>query len=611
MFYSGPSADKKIEAKIKEFKKEGVLEYSPEELARIKEEERKAELGFMTSMAQKARPVMKAALFAAALSFSSLDNKKASAQGNVSAMDAGLGGGGPYSSAVVLDKPSGSESAKERVIMDNKIEDPGEKGSWVPEDVDIHWSSPVREKSGEIRTFEWSKDWWKVFAPAFAEAKWENKTEVKTTTNVPYEYARKFAKDEKAGQSLRQEDHDRLQKYVQNQLEKSLADKIYALGIETAEGVYGAHHEPLDTHNLEIKSIKVTGFASPEGPRQEGAETLNKEDPKNIELAGKRAEAGMEKVIESLKGMGFNDEQINSALQKSEGVELDLAGEDIKKLSEKSKEYPGANNTEQIWSMVMDYNDNKITDPETLRIMDEVFANKRKIQVEIEYEGKRETVVSLPLPLLLLAMLYPLARLLRRGQNGNPMTMPTTPPTTPPQNETIPTFTKPNIPELVRQTWLPKAGTPEYENMEEEAIANDLYLFWGKDFLDERGLSYPTIAGTLKANFDQFKDDGERIDYLTIIILKNWRDADIEARREAGLPEERLEEGLDYENQPEQIKWAKMHAIGILDVIKTKDHIDRVRGGNSGEYIDHLQDKVFSLNQRRRKAGRPAFTRMA
>ena len=79
LFHSGPSADEKIGAKIGQFKKEGVLDYTPEELARIKEEQREAETGFMTSVAGKARPVMKAVLFASALGLASFE-KKAEAQ---------------------------------------------------------------------------------------------------------------------------------------------------------------------------------------------------------------------------------------------------------------------------------------------------------------------------------------------------------------------------------------------------------------------------------------------------------------------------------------------------------------------------------------------------
>ena len=602
LFHSGSSADEKIGAKIREFKKEGVLDYTPEELARIREEQREAETGFMTSVAGKARPVMKAVLFASALGLASFE-KKAEAQPT-----------GSSPTPIVSVEGLGSSSANERIPEKTITKGAGEQGSLMPDDLDIHWSSPVREKgNGEIRSFEWKKDWWKILVPGFIEAKWEKKVELKTTTNIPYEYARKFSVDEKAGQPLRAEDHEKLKQYVHDQLQTSLADKIYALAAkETAEGVYGAHHEPLGAHDLKINSIKVTGFASPEGPREEGSETLTKEDPKNMELAKVRAEAGMEAVLTSLKEMGFTEEQINKALSKTEAQEPTLSEEETTRLTEKAQEYPGANVTEQIWSMVLDYNDNKITDPETLKLMDNIFGEKRRIQVEIEYEGARKTVASVPIPLLLLALLYPLARMLRKSEKilnkQEPQSISELEAITP--SPKIPVFAKPEIPDLIRNTGLPSSDSPEYQNMEEEAIANDLYLFWGEGFLDKRGLSYPTIAETMKTHFDKFDNDGERIDYLTLVVLRNWVDADIEARREAGIPEERIKDGLDYENQSEQIKWAKMHATGILDAIKTKEK-DIFKNNKSEGYFYYLQDKAWALEARRRKAGRPAFTRVS
>lgn len=615
--FGGPSADKKIEEKIQEFKQKGIIEYTPEEIEKARETTRAREMGFMQKVYDTARPAMNAAIVAGALNFGAPKAPE-------------VGGTHVDKIAAVATEEKGSASAAERISPKFVTKAEGEKGSLLPDDLDIHFSSPVKEK-GKVRTFQFVRDWWKIGVPGFVEAFWNRKAELKTTSNVPYEYARQFAEDPKSGDPLHMGDVSRMAEHIKEEMQGSLADQFFTTFIapETARGVYDAHHEPVNPQGLHVKTIKVTGFASPEARGTGGMETSAKQNQENIDLAKRRGETGMEATKQALKGMGFTDEQIKGAMEEVHGEVAMLSGEEIKELAEASRGYPGASVAEQVMNLVMDYNGNKIKDPQKLALMDRIYGEKRRITVEVEYDGNRKNVASIPIPLFLLALLTPFIR--RRPRNEEPLNpepdssnnglnsdgnLPKNPAPSIVSPEAItPGFQKPQISDLIRHTGLPPIGTPEYEEMEEEAIANDLYIFFHRGGHDEVGFGYQTIAESLRINYAQFANDGERIDYLALIILRGWQETDTATRRRLGL----AEDGLDYENQPEQIKWAKMHAAGLLDVVQArikvleereKDRQEGHYGYQPRGYSSLLEDKVWILKERRAKAGRPDFTRL-
>lgn len=62
----------------------------------------------------------------------------------------------------------------------------------------------------------------------------------------------------------------------------------------------------------------------------------------------------------------------------------------------------------------------------------------------------------------------------------------------------------------------------------------------------------------------------------------------------AGKAADRMEAGLDYHHQEEQVRWAKMHAQTLLRLIRQRQAPEEER-----DYIDLLQPDVRRLHQRR------------
>lgn len=78
-------------------------------------------------------------------------------------------------------------------------------------------------------------------------------------------------------------------------------------------------------------------------------------------------------------------------------------------------------------------------------------------------------------------------------------------------------------------------------------------IFFDNQDTIRRGLNYRELCDKMLRDFDRFESDYDREQYLARELLRLWREHDIVARREAGWSEDNIEDGLDYENQPNQI----------------------------------------------------------
>ncbi len=425
-----------------------------------------------------------------------------------------------------------------------------------------------------------------ILAPVQLEFSQNEQIASQMDFQLPYEYSRLFD----TGAPLRPEDHDKLVSFIDQELKREFVDRLYGLDLNKRvyETKHGAGSASLDS--LKITDIQITGTASPEGPNDMGSESLEPGyvEEENLELADIRAEAGEVLTIEGLKKFGVTSEQLNLAEANIHAEELQFTDGELRDLvaAADSLGYEGADDLECIYNLVVDYNDGKVTDSDAIAVLDQAVASKRSVQVAVSYEGKRERVLMVPLPLLLFALI-PLRRL--RRAPADPIPGKTPDQSTPPELE--------RIPDHVRKIPLPDKETPEYTEMEERVVIDDLWQHYDRTVTVERGLDYHRITAEFDTQLhERLQTDEDRELVLTMQVLEAWKRHDRRCRELAGVSEDQLNLGLDYENQPRQILWARMHARELLGLMN-----DRRATGNSEQegYRGVLGARTDRLIQRR------------
>lgn len=404
---------------------------------------------------------------------------------------------------------------------------------------------------------------WALIAPFAGHIGVKEKIQGVMDIDIPFEYARAFDLDPHSGKPLNPEDRDKAIAFLRKEMNRRFADTITEYF--GPDGVYKYQHGELPEHALDVEEISITGFASPEGPRKAGKSSLEPGaiDAANLQLAKKRAEAAFGLTQQELQQFGVSAETVDKVLTKINMVEMQMEEPEYDELDAACTRLgvAGADRLERIFELVKMYNEKRVEDPQAKQALDKIIASKRKVNIHIKYKGEKTDTYSIPIPLLLLIPL--LFRRLRQKSPGAEQPTPT------PQPEANPTpeFVRPQIPEYIRTTSLPEPGSPEYIDMEERTIIDDLGKFFGDEQNKRRGLDYQAIAETVEANWEKFPDNTERELYLTQEILAAWKINDTKAREEAGITNT---EGLDYENQPKQIQWARMHARGLLTMVNIK-----------------------------------------
>ncbi|MBI2639638.1 MAG: hypothetical protein HYW90_01980 [Candidatus Sungbacteria bacterium] len=491
------------------------------------------------------------------------------------------------------------------------------------------------DKKGEIHFNPWV-----ILAPVQFVWKGEMKHANEKTFAPPYEYARQFEADAAAKRPLRPEDHKKITNYVGQQLNRRFVDTIGTLGEGVDRFNYGAPKE----NQGEITSIQITGFASPEGPRSKGPSTLapGKVDQENLRLAKARAEAALGYTKADLakvsEATGINIAVLEKTLQNVKAEEVQFSDAELKELAKLAAGHKGADDLEKIFNLVADYNDDseqkdpskkKIKDAKTVSRLHDIVGSKRKAEIQVTYDGKNVERHSIPIPWLPLLLLVPLMRRRRGEPTPEP---PVTPESgepdlhdrypflgkrpvekeseetkiAPEEEKTLPPSAQnierarllEQIHKDVTSTRLPERGTKEFEEMEEATYTDDLYQFFDDPESIRLGIDYRAMADDLDQKWDIFKTSDERENYLANEILNAWKKKDRLCRVEAGVSEDSLDNGLDYENQPRQIQWAKMHARSLLRVIdKRKEFSESER--KRIDYLDLLSPQVKKMIQRR------------
>src|SRR3989344_3412256 len=460
---------------------------------------------------------------------------------------------------------------------------------------DLHWQRAiVRGEDGKVHFNPWP---FVFLSPIQAEKFSETTEQKKTAFELPYEYSRLFD----TGKPLNPADQDKITQWIEQKLKQEFGEKVAMFGLWDADkvslgsrDVYRTEHpESGKSEHARITSISIMGYASPEGPQAKGPDSLKpgSVDAENLNLALKRAKAAMGLTEEGLKKLGISQEQWDEASKVIGGREIQASDAEMAELADLAKGEAGADPLEQIFHLTIKYNDyvqakfNAVAegkDPATIQDsyldpmmgkLNEIIGSKRKVKITITYEENKKETTLIPIPLLPLIFLLRL----RKGKKPQPEPEPTPePPTEPP----IPPTEPPMPPE--------EPPTPEDKNQEEEVWIRDLYVYFEDPDTIRLGLSYEAIADELHSRFDSFGNDGERIDFLTLKILQGWKEKDKAARQEAGDSD--LETGLDYENQPQQIKWAKKHAKALLWVVKVRMGADE--RGETRSYTSIMEPRV-------------------
>lgn len=127
----------------------------------------------------------------------------------------------------------------------------------------------------------------------------------------------------------------------------------------------------------------------------------------------------------------------------------------------------------------------------------------------------------------------------------------------------------PEIPQLIKDTALWEDGAIRQEKYRNTFI-DDLDLkFEDADTL-RRGIDYTVMMEKVRKQEVQLPAAEDKINYMAREILAMWEKHDKKARKEA---KDTNTGGLDYGNNEEQIRWAKIHAIALLEVLDVADAV--------------------------------------
>lgn len=468
--------------------------------------------------------------------------------------------------------PAGAESqTKNQQLKQETSISESSKWKWPG----AHWSFFTRGNDGQSHFNPWG-----LVFPGQLEFGKETTEEGKVRFEIPYEYSRLFD----TGKPLDAADHEKLAEYIDQKLREEFADKIYGFD----DDVYKTHHQNGAAENLKITGIAITGSASPEGHASKGPSTLEqgKADDENLTLALKRAETAMGLTEDSLKKLGITVEQLEGAAKAMGGKEIQFTDEEMGELTTLAAGEDGADPLEKIFNLTVKYNDGAIEDPQALAALNKIIGSKRKVAVTVSYEGNKDTTVLIPIPWIIFLPL------LRRRSGGAPGEITPTGPVK--ERLQLPGLV---VPPKFKEVNLPEQDSEEYKDMEERASIDDTYVHFDNPDTIRRGLDYHAMVDNLYFQYDEFKNDAEREEFLAAKILQGWKDHDRAARKEAGVSEEELDKGLDYENQDSQIKWAKMHAKTLFKLVKQKKEFEAQ--GKEYTYMELMTPEVVRLLKRR------------
>ena len=418
---------------------------------------------------------------------------------------------------------------------------------------------------------------WSLIAILQAEMPYLDKVEGKITIQMPFEYTRPFTTDEKAGKPACPERQKGIEMFLDNEFNKRFGEILY--GWDWSKQVYRRSQKNIP-ENVKIKSIEITGTVSPEElqskePRTIGPSTVDRE---SLGLAFERGRIGLSLTKEWLQKTGINLKQLEETATKIQAKEIQFSARELAELRIVSREIEGHDDLEKIYNLIKLYNNGDIKKKNVIDTLDQAVGRKRMVEITINYEGEQKRRILIPIPLLPIIIGVALPALIRAARKRSE--------------------TKNKVSEInpsIRDTELPLENSLEYQDMKERTIIDDLGMFFDRKETIKRGLNYRELASDAQIIFPDFRNEKYRELYLTGEILIAWRIHDKKCRQEAGFPPENLDQGLDYENQPRQIQWAKMHARALLEIIDE----NHKNGKGYKEILDGIISKMLILRDDR------------
>lgn len=418
-----------------------------------------------------------------------------------------------------------------------------------------------------------SFNWWSLIAPLqlrFGKTTTESRQETFRDMHLLDPH---FAHEEGLI-PLSPENKGKVVEHYKQESNKEFVGLLHRFGfLPSMPGVERAAHGMPETAPQQVRGITITGLSSPEakiaGPQSVMPGNKEKE---NENLAWARANSGVEEIRKQVEAQGMDWDEFREKIESVKAEEVQFTDDEYRRLGEWAAGFEGADEAEKIFHLIEAYNDKRIN-PEIAKELDQIVGSKRGVEITIAYEGEREDRTLVPFPVLLFLIPF-IPKLRRKEKPGAPVQDKTTavegPPQMPPASEAVPLPHANEIPGQIRNVNLPPPISRAYGEMEERTVIDDIDTYLDHPKAVAGGVNYRGVLDSMFADYDAYGGAADREAALSLAVLRMWRAYDLNTRREANVSPEELEKGLDYESQPGQIQWAKMHARELIALVEER-----------------------------------------
>ena len=239
-----------------------------------------------------------------------------------------------------------------------------------------------------------------LIAPIQIEGLWTDEVSGKILVDLPFEYGRLF----ESAKALSPEGYKKAVNYIGQQMEQKIGENI--IGLDISKKVHYAHETTKTLEGLTIKSIRVVGTTSPEGPAEKGPQTIlpGNIDEENIKLGSLRADSALTGTQEAIDNLGgkVDKEMLNNNVRDISSKEIQFSDSEMVRLGELSKDFKGVTVEEKIFNMIVSHNNDEIKDKDLNDELVKIIDSKRTVEIEIEYEGNQKNRLLIPIPLFFL-----------------------------------------------------------------------------------------------------------------------------------------------------------------------------------------------------------------
>ncbi len=444
-------------------------------------------------------------------------------------------------------------------------------------------------------------NWGGIISPVSLELGVNREIKGSESINVPYTYAPKFEGSELTNET----DKDKMEEYFKDQIRTAFANKLVRIGEK--KSVYEATRGEKDNllkdvfSKNEVKAIKITGFSSPEGRKNdpESVKPGNVEE-ENVSLAKERGELA-EDIIREILEEGNIDTSIIESINYEEVQFSDTEWKELLELAD-SLEIGGGSDEEKIISLIAAYNSGEYNLESSVKdSLDKIVGSKRGVNIEIEVEGGKKTQVVLPLPLLLLLLLLKRPsnfvwwrRREEEDEGGEENDDEDNEGGDDDGDEDEQNIGHRQIfsdKDLNREDvaegefnyydlYKEADKSVEYrdqEKIKQHFISEELSRFIDDEISIEHGLDYRDLINYFNDNRERYNTEEELKTEMARELLYMWQKYDRSVRRDAGVSNFNPETTLDYRHDEKKVVWAKIAAQELMEIIKNNNGKDDLR----------------------------------